>query len=100
MPTSMGEDLSHLLVNVEIQNKKTANYKLCMVEKDFRGNGLQVELGKILEEKAKEKGIELLCATVSPDNVYSRNNMLRLGYTLNTTLPKYGSIRDLFYKFI
>ena len=51
-------------------------------------------------EKAKNLGVELLCATVSPNNAYSENNMLKLGYTLNTTLPKYGSLRNIFYKLI
>ena len=100
LPKDNEEDLSHLLIGVDLTGKKSANYKLCMVAKDYRGNGLQVALGKMLEDKAKEYGINLLCATVSPDNFYSRNNMLKLGYTFNTTLPKYNGVRDIFYKFI
>ena len=100
IPSSEQEDLSHLLVGVETTNKKSANYKLCMVDKEYRGNGLQYALGVMLENKAKELGVELLCATVSPNNAYSENNMLKLGYTLNTTLPKYGTIRNIFYKLI
>lgn len=100
VPTSLEEDLSHLLINVDTSNKKSANYKLCMVDKDYRGNHLQYTLGELLEKKAKEQGIDIICATISPDNAYSRNNMIKLGYTFNTTLPKYGSIRDIFYKII
>ena len=99
-PTDDEEDLSHLLVGVNTTNTKSANYKLCMVDEKFRGNGLQVLLGKKFEKRAKELDVNLMCATVSPDNVYSERNMLKLGYTLNATLPKYGSIRNLFYKFI
>lgn len=97
-PTTLEEDLAHLLKGVDIKDKKSANYKLCMVDKNYRGNGLQVALGKMLEDKAKKDGINLLCATVSPDNFYSEQNMLKLGYKINTTLPKYGSIRNIFYK--
>ena len=99
-PVSAEEDLSHLLNGVNIEGKKSANYKLCMVEKDYRGNGLQVKLGQILSEQAKKSGVELLCATVSPDNEYSRNNMLKLGFEINNRVAKYGGIRDLFFKFI
>ena len=94
------EDLSQLLIGVENSTVKSANYKLCMVDKNYRGNGLQVRLGKMLEDRAKECGVKLLCSTVSPDNEYSRNNMLKLGYTINSRHEKYGSVRDLFYKFI
>ena len=99
-PSSDQEDLCHLLVGIDYKNKKSANYKLCMVDKEYRGNGLQYTLGIMLENKAKELGVNLLCATVSPINVFSEKNMLKLGYTLNTTLPKYGMVRNLFYKFI
>lgn len=99
-PTDQTEDLSHLLVGVDIKGKKSANYKLCMVDKDYRGNGLQITLGKMLEDRAKKDGVNLLCATVSPINSYSESNMLKLGYILNTTLPKYGMVRNLFYKFV
>ena len=99
-PTGLEEDLSHLLQGVDINGKKSAKYKLIMVDKEYRGNGLQCALGKRFEAHAKATGVTLLCATVSPDNKYSENNMLKLGYTLNATLPKYGSIRNLFYKFI
>ena len=100
VPQSEEEDLSHLLKGVDINGKKSANYKLCMVAKDYRGNGLQVKLGQILGERAKALGVELLCATVSPDNEYSRNNMLKLGFEINDRVAKYGGIRDLFFKFV
>lgn len=92
------EDLAHLLVGVDISGKRTANNKLCMVDKPYRGNGLQRLLGEKLEAYAKSCGVNLLCATVSPLNPYSENNVLKLGFTKNRTLEKYGAPRNLFYK--
>lgn len=92
------EDLSGLLVGVDVAGKRTANYKLCMVDKPYRGNNLQYLLGRKLESYAKECGVELLCATVSPLNPYSENNVLKLGFIKNVTLKKYGAPRNLFYK--
>ena len=100
VPKDETEDLSHLLLDVAIEKMRSANYKLCMVDVEYRGNGLQIELGKRLEQRAKEKKIDLLCATVSPLNEYSLKNMQSLGYVRNRTLQKYGMTRELFYKFI
>lgn len=100
VPDREEEDLAHLLVGVDVQGKRTANNKLCMVDAPYRGNGLQVRLGQLVERRAKEIGVDLLCATVSPLNPYSENNVLKLGFTKNRTLEKYGSPRNLFYKFI
>lgn len=100
VPTDENEDLAHLLIDVNGEGALAANYKLCMVEEAYRGNGLQRKFGTLLEGFAKQNGIQLLCATVSPCNSYSHNNMLALGYTRNRTLQKYGMTRDLFYKFI
>jgi len=76
----------------------TANYKLCIVDRDFRGNSLQVILGRKLEEYAAAAGAGLICATVSPDNEYSERNMLRLGYRKVKSIQKYGFSRNLFCK--
>ena len=92
------EDLVGLLVGVDTKGKRTANSKLCMVDKPFRGNGLQCMLGERLEKYAKDCGVELLCATVSPSNPYSENNLLKLGFIKNVTLQKYGAPRNLLYK--
>lgn len=100
VPSTIEEDLSHLLKGVDVLNKKCANYKLCMVDKNYRGNNLQYILGNKLETAAKKQGIYLLCSTVHPDNVYSKNNLIKLGYSYNTTVNKYNNIRDLFYKII
>ncbi|MEG0393815.1 MAG: hypothetical protein RR568_04080 [Anaerorhabdus sp.] len=99
-PTKDEENLSLSLKDVDISQAKVANNKLCIVRSKYFGNSLQYHLGTLIEEYAKGKNINLLCATVSPKNKYSLNNMERLGYTCNRTLEKYGFERKLFYKVI
>ena len=95
------EELAPYLKDVDISGKQAANYKLCIVREKYRGNSLQFRLGKKLEEYAKERGIDLLCATVSPDNPYSIKNMEKLGFVYNCTTEKYGGLkRNIYYKFI
>jgi hypothetical protein len=99
-PHDKDEDLSIHLNKVKSTGLKTANNKLCIVREGFRGNSLQYNLGLLLEQQAQKNGIDLLCATVSPKNKYSINNILRLGFSYDTTLIKYGFQRNLYYKFI
>ncbi len=95
------EIISNSLIKVDANNKKDANYKLCIVRDEYRGNSLQFLLGKRLDEYAKSKGVEILCATVSPDNPYSMNNILKLGYLYDHSSEKYGGLqRNIYYKLI
>lgn len=95
-----GDDEENLAryIRPEFASRVTANYKLCIVDREFRGNSLQVILGRKLEKYAAEAGAELICATVSPDNEYSERNMLRLGYRKVKSIQKYGFSRNLFCK--
>jgi hypothetical protein len=99
-PHNDEENLSLCLKSVDIAGLKTANNKLCIVRKEYRGNSLQYHLGLLLERQAVSTGVQLMCATVSPKNQYSINNILRLGFTYNRTLKKYGYERNLYYKFL
>ena len=94
------EDLSLLLQGVNLSHLKPANFKLCIVRPSYKGNSLQFHLGALLEQYAKNAGIGLMCATVHPENTYSINNLLKLGYSYNRTLEKYGLERNLYFKFI
>jgi hypothetical protein len=95
-----GENLAAYLENVDTAGLNTVNNKLCIVRKPFRGNSLQYELGRRLEQYAVEAGCGLICATASPKNSYSIHNMQQMGYIYNRTLSKYGLERNLYYKFI
>ena len=96
-PQTDEERLSDSL-SLDCTEKKTVNYKLCIVRKDFRGNSFQYELASRLLEIAKNAGMDIICATASPDNKYSDRNILRLGFKCDRTLEKYGYSRNLYYK--
>ena len=100
LPEDTAEMLATSLKGVEIDGLKHANYKLCLVNPEYRGNGLQRTLENKLENYAKKKGISLLCATVFPENIYSVRNIEGAGYKLNKEFRKYGLKRRLYYKFI
>ena len=94
------EDLSALLVQVDATPYISANFKNCIVHPQWRGRHLQVLLGKHLQQEATNRGIELLCATVSPYNQASVKSLIRLGYCPDHSLQKYGYERMLFYQFV
>ena len=100
IPYDDEENLANSLVGIDTSKLKTANYKLCIVRKKYRGNSLQYILATKLEQYAKSLGIDLLCVTASPKNTYSIYNITRLGYKYNRTLIKYNLERELYYKFI
>ena len=65
------------------------------VHPDFRGRGLQRRL--IQEAEQVLEGRILMC-TIHPDNQYSLKNALSLGYTIQKTVARYGSIRYILRK--
>lgn len=100
VPQDAAERLDTSLEGVSIDGLTAANYKLCIVDRAFRGNGLQYELGVRLIETAREMGVQMLCVTASPDNSHSIANIQRMGFTYNCTLGKYGFDRNLYYKLL
>ncbi len=92
------DNIAGLLETPGLTGLPHANFKLCIVRTEYRGRGLQRELGRLLEVHARLAGVRLLCANVSPNNPYSRNNFLALGYTQDRQVIKYGHPRDLFFK--
>jgi len=91
------EDMvSHL---VRYKCEKGANSKLVMLKSEYRGNGFQKMVLKMLEERARKLGIDGLCASVSPLNDVSRNNLMACGYEYDHSEVKYeGLERDIFFK--
>ena len=78
---------------------QNANVKLTIVRPAYRGNGLQRALIMKLEEHAKACGFLWLSSTVSPENPWSRNNLVACGFTVAKILKKYGGLeRYLFVK--
>ena len=82
----------------EAELLQTVNMDTIVVHPDYRGQGLQRILMKEAELWAVEQGYQTMMCTVHPDNCFSLNNMLKLGYKIEKTLPKYGSVRHVLRK--
>ncbi len=96
-----GMDQENLGYSLEtpIDLMTVANVKVIIVRPAYRGNGLQRYIITKLEEHAIANGYKVLMATVAPDNEYSMNNFLALGYECVRVLKKYGGLeRALLYK--
>ena len=80
---------------------KSANQKLFLVREGYRGLGLQRKLIQEVEKIAVERGFNLLCTTVAPNNKFSINNFLKEGYVYAKTEMKYGGLeRNLYYRLL
>ena len=98
-PQTHEDDLSHTLETVDVSGKKVANYKVTIVRETYRGHRLQQRMEQELERYAKEQGVQILCVTVSPDNLPNKRNIEKCGYTYDHTQIKYGNLlRDIYYK--
>lgn len=76
----------------------TVNMDTIVVHPDYRGHGLMRTLMTEAEMWAGKHGYKYLTCTVHPENSYSLNNMLALGYRIQRTMPKYGSLRHVLRK--
>jgi GNAT superfamily N-acetyltransferase len=77
----------------------SANYKLVLVDEEYRGINLQKALIWIMEKYAYNIGLHDLCTTVSPDNQISLQNVLEMGFQIDHKAIKYNNFeRVVFYK--
>jgi len=97
-PYTDAENLAVNLEGVDYTGMRHANYKLCIVKHEYIGNSLQRHLANKLLERAIADGVNIVCATASPENIYSIRNIEKLGFKYNRTLEKYGYSRNLYYK--
>ena len=88
-----GESLRRLNVNC----RKVAEIGRAMVHQDYRGNHVLYSINRHLTCIARKKGIDLLLATIHPDNTPSRKSFEKLGMERQCTYTKSdGFIRDIF----
>lgn len=77
---------------------KVGQIESTIVKKEYRGNKLQNIICEIIEEFAKEDGMKVIGATVSPINKYSLNTFINNGYTIEDEKIKYGGYRRYIMK--
>ena len=69
-----------------------------MVAEEYRGRGLQRKILDFLFGRAQVLGVRALVATVHPDNVYSVNNFVKLGYEIVGKKKIHGGPRLILLK--
>ena len=88
-------NLGHELGLGEAELLQVTHMDTAAVHPDFRGRGLQKTM--MAEAEHHLKGRILLC-TIHPDNRYSLGNALKLGYSIEKRIAKYGSVRYILRK--
>ena len=69
-----------------------------VVHPEYRGKGLQKHLMQCAEMDLADSGKHILMCTVHPQNRFSLNNVLSLGYSICNTIAMYGSERHILRK--
>lgn len=67
-------------LGLDYNEKECADCGPMFVKKEYRGNGLQFQMLKKLEEYCKGNSFKYILTTADPDNLYSSNNMIKAGY--------------------
>lgn len=96
-----GEDSENLAKELDNHDDigKYVNAKLVIVRPAFRGRGIQRAIIDALVDHARKEGFIGVCATVSPKNNFSSDNLKSCGFVAVKTLIKYGGkTRILYYK--
>lgn len=92
IPGSGEENLGRDVPLPEKELAYTAHMESAAVLPQYRGHGIQRMLMMEAEKELKRKGFHYAAGTVSPDNPYSMNNCLMLGYMTAAVKPKYGGL--------
>lgn len=79
----------------EPELRRVTHMDTAAVLPDFRGQGLQRRM--MAEAEGSLTGSILLC-TIHPDNRYSLQNALKLGYRIEKRIGRYGSVRYVLRK--
>ena len=78
---------------------KVIHSEISMVDPDFRGQGLQTQMGKMLLEKIDRTRFRYILATVAPFNIPSIKDKLALGMNIIALKEKYSSkLRYIMYR--
>jgi len=87
-PENLGRDLGFS----DEELMKSAHMETVVIAPEYRGHHLQARLMAKAEEDLKEAGYKHLLCTIHPENPYSLNNALSLGYKVEKLVEKYGGL--------
>lgn len=93
MVTYPGQSDENLGLDIALPSEElllVAHMDSAAVLPSYRGHKLQQRLMKFAETHLQDNGYRYLCCTIHPENKYSLNSALSLGYQIMTTCEKYG----------
>ncbi len=82
----------------ESQLMRVVNLDTAAVHPDYRGLGLQRRMMQIVERSLAGEGEKILLCTIHPENRFSLENALKMGYAIQKKIPKYDSVRYVLRK--
>lgn len=95
-------DKAHLGIDARLPTgelPKVIYSEISNVDPDYRGNGLQLCMGKLLMNRLDGKPFKYVCATVAPLNIPSLKDKLELGLAVVGLKEKYeGKLRYILMK--
>ncbi len=98
-PGSDDDNLGKDIGLSDLQQLCVAHMESAVVLPEYRGNKLQYEMIKYAEKNIDRNKYKYILATVSPENVYSRTNLIKSGYRFVLNKIKYeGLSRDIYMK--
>lgn len=98
IPGEDSENLGFDLGFSKEQRSLTILMESAVVRPEARGFGLQKKLMEEAEKRFRGTKYQYALATVHPENVYSRNNFLTLGYEEAMEKLKYGGLPRIIMK--
>ena len=91
-------NLGHYLNLSEEDLLLAAHMESAGVLPEFRGQKIMYQLLSAAIEHEKQSSTKYLFVTVHPDNIYSKNNLISVGFQPIVTLKKYGDwLRTVMY---
>lgn len=98
-PGRKEENLGRDIGILEKELDKVAHMESIAILTKYRGNGLQYRMMQTAEKELRNLGYRYCMCTVHPENIYSRQNIIRQGYEVVLTKEKYGGyLRDILLK--
>lgn len=84
--------------DLEQDYKEVADYGPMMVNPKYRGNGLQYQMLKVLDDYAMSNSYKYALATINPDNKYSIHNIEKDNFQFIRQKKFTRGLRNIYFK--
>lgn len=100
-PENKEDNLGNDIGLSDAEKLQVAHMESAVVLPEYRGNNLQSQMMKYAENNIDSLKYKYILSTVSPENKYSRANLIKCGYSFVLNKVKYdGLSRDIYIKIL